>query len=223
MNRKRILEDVNIKMRTVKPDSKGPDVETVGANGLAALIKAAKMAGDSALPVEKWHPEYCGEMDMVIRKDGSWWHEGTRITRAPLIKLFSTVLRKDEDGQHYLVTPAEKIRIKVECAAFLAMRVDAQGARDMQRLFFTLTTDEVVELGAEHGLVVETDAQTLEPTPLLHVRGRLQALVMRPAFYELVELAEERQSEQGVELGVYSNGMFFPLGPANIHQGVYDV
>lgn len=217
VNRKRILEDVYIKMRTVKS----------APNGLEALIKAAKTAGDGALPVESWHPEYCGEMDMVIRRDGSWWHEGSRITRAPLIKLFSTVLRKDEDGHHYLVTPAEKIRIEVECAAFMAMRVDAknagEGAEEAQRLFFTLTTDEVVELGAQHSLVVETDAQTLEPTPLLHVRGRLQALVMRAAFYELVELAIERETDAGKELGVYSNGLFFPLGPADVHVGVHDV
>ena len=93
---------------------------------LAELIKMARAqgAGENALPVEKWNPEYCGEMDMAIRRDGSWWHEGVRITRAPLIKLFASILRKDEDGHHYLVTPAEKIRIDVECAPFLAIRVD---------------------------------------------------------------------------------------------------
>ncbi|PHR54669.1 MAG: hypothetical protein COA43_16305 [Robiginitomaculum sp.] len=196
-----------------------PDTQTP-QNALASLIKAAKEAGDGALPVEKWHPEFCGEMDMVIRKDGSWWHEGSQITRAPLVKLFSSVLRKDEDGHHYLVTPAEKIRIRVECAAFMAMRVDVENAGEEQVLFFTLITGEVVELGANHALRVETDADSLEPTPLLHVRGRLEALLMRPVFYELVEYAQEIKTKHGVQLGVKSNGIFFPLGPANIHVGI---
>ncbi|HFB55012.1 MAG TPA: DUF1285 domain-containing protein, partial [Hellea balneolensis] len=108
-----------------------------GNTDLSTLIKAAKALGDDALPVETWHPEYCGEMDMVIRRDGSWWHEGTRITRMPLVKLFSKVLRKDDDGLHYLVTPVEKIKIEVECAAFIAVRVDIQGNGKNQRVFFT--------------------------------------------------------------------------------------
>ena len=86
--------------------------------------------GEGARPVEKWHPDFCGDMDMVIKADGSWWHEGSRITRAPLIKLFSTILRKDEDGETYLVTPVEKIKIKVERGHFLATRVDIEGDSD---------------------------------------------------------------------------------------------
>ena len=83
--------------------------------GFEALIEAAKAQSDGKTypPVEKWHPEYCGEMDMVIRADGSWWHEGTRITREPLVRLFASILRQDEDGETYLVTPVEKIRIEV--------------------------------------------------------------------------------------------------------------
>lgn len=186
--------------------------------GLAALIAEAKAHGEGLPPVEKWQPEYCGEMDMVIRRDGTWWHEGTQITRAPLVKLFSTVLRKDADGETYLVTPAEKIRIKVEVATFLAVRVDAKGSGKLQRLFFTTNMDDVVELGGEHGLSVGTDKETKEPTPLIHIRGRLKALLRRPVFYELVELAVERESKQGIQLGVYSNNIFFPLGPVGIHD-----
>ncbi len=186
--------------------------------GLAALIAGAKTHGEGLPPVEKWHPEYCGEMDMVIRRDGTWWHEGTQITRAPLVKLFSTVLRKDEDGETYLVTPAEKIRIKVEVAAFLAVRVDAKGSGQSQRLFFTTNMDDVVELGGEHVLSVDTNEETKEPTPLIHIRGRLAALLRRPVFYELVELAVERETNQGIQLGVNSNNIFFPLGPADIHN-----
>ena len=181
--------------------------------GLAALIKSARGQGTGALPVESWDPEHCGEMDMVIRKDGSWWHEGTRITRLPLVKLFSRVLRKDADGATYLVTPVEKIRIKVECAHFLAVRVDVDGAGTDQRLFFTTNMDEVVEAGAQYPIKVETDPDTLEPTPLIRVRGRLDALLNRPVFYELVEYAVEIDGR----LGVYAGGQFFPLGPAGVH------
>jgi hypothetical protein len=202
-----------------------PALKTGNDNGpvktdLAALIALARAqgAGENALPVEKWNPEYCGEMDMVIRRDGSWWHEGTRITRAPLIKLFSSILRKDDDGHHYLVTPVEKIRIEVECAAFQAIRVDVEGKGENQRLFFTTNMDEIVEAGPERPLRVLTDTDTLEPTPLISVRGRLEAMLVRPVFYELVEHATEIKTPDGVQLGVYSGGEFFPLGPAGVHE-----
>ena len=190
-----------------------------GNADLSALIKAAKAhdsgkKGEGALPVEKWHPENCGDMDMVIRKDGSWWHEGTRITRAPLIKLFSRVLRKDDDGETYLVTPVEKIRITVDCAHFLAIRVDVKGAGTTQRLFFTTNMGDVIEVNDTHPLRVETDPKTLEPTPFVRVRGRLDALLGRAVFYELVEHA----IEVGNQLGVYSGGRFYPLGPAGVHD-----
>jgi len=187
---------------------------------LASLIAMARAqgAGENALPVEKWNPEYCGEMDMVIRRDGSWWHEGSRITRAPLIKLFSSILRKDEDGHHYLVTPVEKIQIEVECAAFQAIRVDVEGEGIDQRLFFTTNMDEIVEVGPQRPLRVLTDKETLEPTPLIGVRGRLEAMLIRPVFYELVEHAVEVETPDGIQLGVYGGGEFFPLGPAGIHE-----
>jgi len=185
---------------------------------LQALIALSKAQNGGALPVDKWHPEFCGQMDMVIKRDGSWWHEGTRITRAPLVKLFSTVLRKDEDGETYLVTPAEKIRIEVECAHFLAVRADVEGSGDSQRLFFTTNMDEVFEAGVDHPLRVKTDEHTLEPTPLVRVRGRLDALLVRSVFYELVEHAVERQTKDGAQLGIYGGGVFFPLGPAGVHD-----
>jgi hypothetical protein len=197
----------------------GNDQERVNTD-LASLIALARAqgAGEKALPVEKWNPEYCGEMDMVIRRDGSWWHEGTRITRAPLIKLFSSILRKDKDGHHYLVTPVEKIRIEVETAAFQAIRVDVEGEGESQRLFFTINMDEVVEAGPERPLRVITDPDTLEPTPLISVRGRLEAMLVRPVFYELVEHAVEIDTPDGIQLGVYGGGEFFPLGPAGVHE-----
>jgi len=193
---------------------KNGNSEENSKTGLSELIKAARSQGEGDLPVENWHPEHCGDMDMVISKDGSWWHEGTRITRAPLVKLFSRVLRKDADGETYLVTPIEKIRIKVECAHFLAVRVDVEGSGKNQRLFFTTNTEEVIEAGPDHPISVKTDPDSLEPTPLLRVRGRLDALINRSVFYELVEHAVEVDNQ----LGVYSGGAFSPLGPRGVHN-----
>ncbi len=181
-------------------------------DSLGALIKAVRDAEDGAYPVEQWEPEYCGEMDMVIKRDGSWWHEGTRITRQPLIDLFAKVLRRDADGRYFLVTPVEKIEIQVERLPFLAVRVDQQGQGKNQRLFFTTNVGDVVEAGTENPVHVDTDPQTLEPTPMVRVRGRLDALIARPVFYELVEAAEIRDGQ----LGVMAASTFFALGPKGI-------
>lgn len=184
---------------------------------LQDLLQALKNTESGERPVENWHPDHCGEMDMIIKSDGSWWHEGTRISRKGLIQLFASVLRKDPDGITYLVTPVEKIAIKVERAHFLATRVDIQGEGQEQRLFFTTNIGDVVEAGPENPLRVETDADTLEPLPFVTVRGRLEATLNRPVFYELVEKAVERETEDGRQLGVWASGTFFPLGPAGIH------
>lgn len=175
---------------------------------MQSLLDAAREAGEGLPPVEKWHPEYCGEMDMVIKRDGSWWHEGTRITRDRLVRLFSTILRKDDDGIHYLVTPVEKIGIEVEVAPFIATRVDIVGEGEDQSLVFTTNMGDLAEAGPEHPVTVHVDAETGEPTPLVRVRGRLDALMARPVFYELAEVAVERD---GV-MGVWSGGEFYPLG-----------
>lgn len=177
---------------------------------LAALIKAAKTQGDGKgeRPVEKWDPDYCGEMDMVIKSDGSWWHEGTRITREPLVQLFASILRKDDDGETYLVTPVEKIKIEVEAAHFTAIRLDVEGAGANQRLFFTTNMGEIIEAGADRPIRVDIDGKTGEPRPFISVRGRLEALMTRPVFYELVEYGVFT----GDELGIYSNDAYFLLG-----------
>ena len=175
---------------------------------MQSLLDAAREAGEGLPPVEKWHPEYCGEMDMVIKRDGSWWHEGSRITRDRLVRLFSTILRKDDDGIHYLVTPVEQIAIKVEVAPFIATRVDIVGEGEDQSLVFTTNMDDLAEAGPEHPITVHIDPDTGEPTPLVRVRGRLDALMARPVFYELAEAAVERD---GV-MGVWSGGEFYPLG-----------
>ncbi|WP_417494797.1 DUF1285 domain-containing protein [Maricaulis sp.] len=180
-------------------------------DAMQSLLQAARSAGDGLPPVERWHPEYCGEMDMVIKRDGSWWHEGKRITRQPLTRLFSTILRKDDDGVHYLVTPVEKIAIKVEVAPFVAVRVDATGEGKAQSLIFTTNFDDLAEAGPDHPINVRIDPVTGEPTPLVRIRGGLDALMTRPVFYELAELAVEHE---GVT-GVWSGGAFFALEEAH--------
>lgn len=181
--------------------------------GLEGVIAAAKQAPGRGLPpVHLWHPTHCGDIDIVIKKDGLWFHEGTPIGREALVRLFSTVLRKDPDGFH-LVTPVEKMKITVEDAPFIAVRVDKVG--DILK-FLTNVGDEV-EAGPENEIRVEMDAKTGEPRPYLHVRRGLEALIARPVFYELVELAEERETPEGPRLGVASGGAWFPVGLAGAH------
>jgi hypothetical protein len=186
---------------------------------LADLMQAIKDSESGKRPVESWNPALCGEIDIVIKSDGSWWHEGSRIGRAGLIGLFASVLRKDEDGQTYLVTPAEKLLITVERAHFTAVRVDISGSGKDMRLFFTTDHGGTVEAGPDHPLRVETDPITLEPSPFVNVRGRLEAALSRAVFYELAQQAVEISTPKGPQLGVYSGGMFFPLGPPAAHLG----
>jgi hypothetical protein len=182
---------------------------------LEMLIEAAKAnAEEQGLPpVEKWHPENCANMQMKILKNGTWLHDGKPILRASLVELFSTILRKDEDGQTWLVTPVEKVLVEVEAAPFLAISVDRSEGTAGPDLFFTTNVGAVVRADEQHKLWVETDQISDEPSPFLRVRGRLDALLTRPAFYQLVEWATEKNQR----LGVQSHGQFFPLGPKHIH------
>lgn len=190
-----------------------PMTDTTSKTGLEGVIAAAKQAPGRGLPpVHLWHPEHCGDIDIVIKKDGLWFHEGTPIGREALVRLFSTVLRKDPDGFH-LVTPVEKMKITVEDAPFVAIRVDKVG----EALKFLTNVGDEVEAGPENEIRVEMDAVTGEPRPYLHVRRGLEALIARPVFYELVELAQERETSEGPRLGVASNGAWFPVGPAGAH------
>ena len=165
-------------------------------------------------PVENWNPPYCGEVDIRIAVDGTWFYLGTPIGRPGLVRLFSTILRRDEDGKFYLVTPVEKVGIQVVDAPFLAVRVDRVGAGCDQKLVFTTNVGDEVEAGADHPIDVRYPGNAGEPRPYIHVRGRLEALVSRAVFYELVDLSEERGTPDGLQLGLWSGGSFFRLGPA---------
>ena len=188
---------------------------------MSQLVAAAKAqaSGTGERPVDKWNPTFCGKMDMVIKSDGTWWHDGGMITRLPLVKLFASILRKDDDGVTYLVTPAEKIEIQVSRAHFIATALHVDETQDGHTQFvFTTHLDEVIALSPERPLMVSTDPETLEPTPLLRVRGRLDALLSRSVFYELLNYAVERETPEGMQLGLESAGHFYPLGPAGVHE-----
>jgi hypothetical protein len=177
--------------------------------GLASLQR--ELAGGRGLPpVDRWHPALCGDIDIRIARDGTWFHQGTPIGRRELVRLFSTILRKEPDG-YYLVTPAEKMRIRVEDVPFLAVLLDVEDEGDAQRLKFTTNVGDEVVAGPEHRIRVESSERG-EPAPYIHVRGSMGARISRNVFYQLVEIAVP--GEGGFEglLGVWSDGNFFPLG-----------
>jgi hypothetical protein len=188
------------------------------SGALEKVTEAVKQAPGRGLPpVHLWNPAHCGEIDIVIQRNGLWRHEGTPIGREALVRLFSTVLRKDPDG-FYLVTPVEKMRITVEDAPFVAVRVDRVRRPAGEALRFLTNVGDEVEAGPENAIRIEIDPKTGEPHPYLHVRRGLEALIARPVFYELVEMAEERPTADGPRLEVSSNGVWFPMGPAKVHQ-----
>ena len=177
--------------------------------GLDSVIAAAKQAPGRGLPpVHLWTPAHSGEIDIVIKRDGRWLHEGAVIGREAMVRLFSTILRKDPDGT-YLVTPVEKLKITVEDAPFIAVAVDRQGGD----LSFTTNVGDTVVAGPDNPIRVEIGPDD-EPRPYVHVRRGLEALISRPVFYELVEMADERDTADGLRLGIESGGAWFALGSA---------
>jgi hypothetical protein len=191
---------------------------TTDAASLAALISRA--AGDSGdgkrglPPVETWNPPFCGDIDMEIRSDGTWFYMGTPIGRAPLVRLFSTVLRRDEDGKTYLVTPMEKVGIRVVDAPFLAVEMTATIRDGEQVLTFRTNVGDVVEAGAEQPIRFAVHGDNNELKPYLHVRGRLEALVSRAVMYDLIERGETLDIDGVPMFCTRSGGTVFPVMPA---------
>ncbi|WP_349616695.1 DUF1285 domain-containing protein [Azotobacter salinestris] len=180
------------------------------ADDLLAQIPAGSRKGPP--PVHLWNPPFCGDIDMRIARDGSWFYMGTPIGRKALVRLFSGILRRDGE-RYFLVTPVEKVGIQVDDAPFVAISLQVEGHGEGQVLRFTTQVGDEVEAGAEHPLRVVLDPETQEPAPYLHVRANLEALIHRNVFYQLVELAEPRQIDGRGWLGVWSHATFFPLGP----------
>ncbi|WP_339861127.1 DUF1285 domain-containing protein [Paremcibacter congregatus] len=174
--------------------------------------EAQKATGKKGLPpVHLWNPDFCGDIDMHIKRDGSWDYMGTPIARPAMVRLFSTILRHDEDGKYYLVTPVEKVGIRVDDAPFVAVELRVENPGKDQILHFRTNVDDVVTLDADHPLTV-THAPDGEPSPYILVRDRLQALIARPVYYQLAEMMEEKNGDYGV----WSRGQFFPLGKAEV-------
>lgn len=169
-----------------------------------SLAEIARLAGEARLPpVDQWDPTYCGDSQMRIAADGTWFHQGTPIGRPAMVRLFSTILRREPDGSHVLVTPVEKLGIAVDDAAFVAVAVRAAGESRESTLSFQLNTGDVVVAGPAHPIRIHDG-----PRPYLAVRGGLEALIARPVFYELAERALASDPP-----GLWSGGAFFPLEP----------
>jgi len=184
-----------------------------GLKGLAAAEAEGKKARGLP-PVHLWNPAFCGDIDMRIARDGTWHYMGTPIGRPPMVRLFSTILRHDEDGKYYLVTPVEKVGITVEDAPFVAIAMRVTGEGEEQALSFTTNVGDETVAGPEHPIRFETDPESGEPAPYVHVRARLEALIARAVFYDLVELGVEHMHQGQNWFGVWSSGVFFPFMPA---------
>lgn len=180
---------------------------TPSPDGLAASVNAAKTRG--LPPVHQWNPPFCGDLDIKIAKDGTWSYLGSPINRFELVKLFSSILKK-EDGKYFLVTPVEKVGITVEDAPFVAVDFDSAGGGRAQSLTFTTHVGDTATAGPDHPIRVVIDPETDEPSPYVLVRANLEARIDRKSFYRLVEIGTHHDDW----FGVWSGGEFFPLIPS---------
>ena len=187
------------------------------AEGIAAAARAAAK-GKGLPPVHLWNPDYCGALDMRIARDGTWFYLGTPIGRPELVRLFSTILRKDGD-EYVLVTPVEKVGITVDDAPFVAVDFDAEGEGDAQTLTFQTNVGDFAAAGSDHPIRVERDPETGEPSPYVLIRARLEALIDRKSFYRLVEIARHHEIDGERWFGVWSDGVFFPIIPSSELDG----
>jgi uncharacterized protein len=179
-----------------------------------SLASAAKQAGKKGLPpVHLWNPEYCGALDMRIARDGTWFYLGTPIGRKPLVKLFSSILRRDGD-EYFLVTPVEKVGITVDDAPFVAVDFEVSGEGAEQVVRFVTNVEDEATAGPEHPIRVVRNADTGEPSPYVLIRANLEALIDRKSFYRLVELCVHEEQDGESWFGLWSGGEFFPFIPS---------
>ncbi len=182
--------------------------------GLEAIAASLPREKDGLPPVERWNPPFCGDIDMKIAADGTWFYQKTPIGRPALVKLFASVLKREGD-KYFLVTPAEKVGIAVEDAPFLAVELAVTGEGQERVLRFRTNVDDFVAAGPGHALRFEPEPGTDGLKPYLHVRSDLWAKVTRALFYDLVALGEERDIGGKAMFGVASNGEFFPMAEAS--------
>ncbi|MEO0389522.1 MAG: DUF1285 domain-containing protein [Pseudomonadota bacterium] len=185
----------------------GQKAVTPDAQSLVASIQATKSRG--LPPVDQWNPPFCGDLDMRIARDGTWFYEGSPIGRPGLVKLFSSILKREE-GKYFLVTPVEKVGITVDDAPFVAVDFDAAGSDQAQTLTFVTHVGDIAVAGPDHHIDVVRDPATGEPAPYIHIRRDLWALIDRKSFYRMVDLG----TVDGDWFGVWSGGVFFNIIPA---------
>jgi uncharacterized protein len=185
-----------------------------GQGGLDRLAASLPREKGALPPVEQWNPPFCGDIDMWIAADGTWFYQKSPIGRVPLVRLFASILKREDDN-YFLVTPVEKVGIVVEDAPFLAVELAVEQGAGGPALCFRTNVDDVVQAGPGHALRFEPEAGTGGLKPYLHVRRNLWAKVTRALFYDLVALGEERDIDGTAMFGVASNGEFFPMAEAS--------
>lgn len=181
---------------------------TPSATSLVASVNAAKTRGMP--PLETWNPPFCGDLDMQIKRDGTWFYEGTPIGRPGLVKLFASILWREEDD-YFLITPVEKVGITVEDAPFVAVDFEAEGEGTDQTLRFVTNLEDTAKAGREHPIRVVRDPETGEPSPYILIRRNLEALIDRKSFYRLVDLGVHHDGW----FGLWSEGVFFGIIPSD--------
>lgn len=194
----------------------GQNIVKTTTESLLSAAQAAQKHGKLP-PVHLWNPDFCGDLDMEIRRDGTWFYLGTPIGRHALVKLFSSIL-KLEGGKYFLVTPVEKVGIRVVDAPFVAVDMDAAGDGPEQIMTFKTQVDDTVIAGPEHPVRVVRDANG-EPSPYVMVRAGLEALIDRKTFYRMIDLGQPHQVDGTDWFGVWSSGTFFPVIPVAELEG----
>ncbi|MCY3877953.1 MAG: DUF1285 domain-containing protein [Rhodobacteraceae bacterium] len=192
-------------------DQKTETKSQLSAESLASSAKAAGKKGPP--PVHLWNPPFCGDLDMRIARDGNWFYLGTPIGRKPLVRLFASILRRDGDD-FFLVTPVEKVGIRVDDAPFVAVDFDAEGSGRSQKVTFTTNVDDTVTAAGDRPIRVLRHPETGEVSPYVLVRSNLEALIDRKSFYRLVEICTHEMHGSGSWFGLWSSGVFFPFIPS---------
>jgi hypothetical protein len=200
--------------------AKQRQMDNVGLEGIAAAVRTEGAQGRKGPPpVHLWDPPFCGDLDMRIASDGTWFYMGSPIGRQPLVRLFASVLKR-EGERYFLVTPVEKIGITVDDAPFLAVEMRSETTAAGRRLLFRTNVDDWVACGPKQALRFEPEVSSGGLKPYLHVRRNLWAKVTRALFYDLVELGEERDIEGVPMYGIESEGAFFPMARADALEGL---
>lgn len=185
----------------------------MGQNPENLVEQMAKTTKDTGQPpLECWHPELSGDMDLRICRDGQWIHKGEPMGREAVVKLFSTILRREDDGQYYLLTPVEKWRIQVEDTPLLAHSLEVESAGEQQVIKLTTNVGEILEVGDEHPLKIDNYEGSGQPRPVIGVRHGLDARLVTAAYYDLAEHVVEQTVDGKSVLGVFSHGNFYKIG-----------